>query len=254
MPARFDPGSEPALSEALKRRKPLERGDEASAALGAGLGIEQLGIAPLPGSSRCAGIVLLARKAGAAPFDPFTRNLVRTLSIQSGLALERVRVHENLREASIRDELTGVGNRRSANMRLEKLGPGDALALLDLDHFKRINDTLGHAAGDEVLRDLGAFLGASLREGDEVFRMGGEEFLVVLRDAADGALIAGERLCDGWRFSAPATTFSSGVALHREGSTAEATLQRADEALYEAKRAGRDRVCLAEELPPADPR
>jgi len=121
--------------------------------------------------------------------------------------------------------------------------------MLDLDHFKRVNDTHGHAAGDDVLRHLGSFLSGSLREGDEVFRMGGEEFLVVLHRAGEGASIAGERLCQGWRLEDPVTTFSAGVAIHAEGLTPEATLERADGALYEAKRAGRDRVASAAREP-----
>lgn len=95
-----------------------------------------------------------------------------------------------------------------------------------------------------MLRCLGFFLLASLRERDEAFRMGGEEFLVVLEQSAEGAGIAAVRFCEGWRQQDPVTTFSAGVAVHVEGRSPEATLERSDAALYEAKREGRDRVAV----------
>ena len=245
LPADFDLRHEPALVEAVRSGEILGRAHEQCAALAARLGIPHLGVAPLYGSSGCTGVVLLARSAEAAPLDSFTRDLVRTLSMQAGLALERARVNEALRDASLHDELTRIGNRRKANARLGRLEAGDALMLVDLDHFKRVNDSHGHAVGDEVLRTLAAFLAEGLRDGDEVYRFGGEEFLIVLEQAGDGALVAGERLCMGWRQQDPVTTFSAGIALHGAATDPATTLERADAALYEAKRAGRDRLVAA---------
>ena len=145
--------------------------------------------------------------------------------------------------ASMTDALTGVGNRRRANLLLEGLRPGDALLLIDLDHFKQVNDEHGHAAGDAELASLGAFLRQRVRDKDEVARYGGEEFLVVLKGARDGAMLSAERLLDGWRSLSPRTTFSGGLALHRPTHTATITIGQADAALYAAKRMGRDRVC-----------
>jgi diguanylate cyclase (GGDEF)-like protein len=153
-----------------------------------------------------------------------------------------------LRVLAERDELTGVGNRRHASALLETLVPGDAVLMIDLDLFKAINDHSGHSAGDEVLQELGAYLQGALRDADLVARYGGEEFLVVLRDARDGATVAGNRLLRGWRARRPRTTFSGGVAVHEEATTPAVTLTRADLALYEAKRAGRDTVCCYQEL------
>src|SRR6185503_9353582 len=79
-----------------------------------------------------------------------------------------------LAEAAVTDDLTGLGNRRHVNTLLDELAPGDALLLLDLDHFKELNDRLGHLRGDEVLADLGGYLIASTRDGDAVARYGGE--------------------------------------------------------------------------------
>jgi len=244
LPERFDLSAEAALVEAMRTGVTLGADDGRAAELGARLKVARVVVAPLMGSTRPAGVVLLARRISAAPFDDFTTNLARTLLVQAGLAFERVALSERLREASLQDELTGVGNRRKANARLERLSAGDALVMIDLDHFKQVNDTKGHAAGDEALRDLGGFLAGALRHGDEVFRLGGEEFLVVLQGARDGARIAADRLCTGWRLQEPLTTFSAGVAIHSEHRSAEATLEGADAALYVAKEAGRDQVAV----------
>ena len=93
---------------------------------------------------------------------------------------------------------------------------GDPLAILDLDHFKVVNDTLGHHRGDEVLQELGAFLRDAIRDGDGVARYGGEEFVVVLRQLPSGALEVIERLLADWRASTPPATLSAGIAVkHR---------------------------------------
>ena len=131
---------------------------------------------------------------------------------------------------------------RQADALLAQLKPGDAVALLDLDQFKAVNDQWGHATGDEVLVGLARYLDRSLRDGDTVTRFGGEEFLLVLRQAGDRAAGAVERLAEGWRRMSPITTFSAGVALHAAECRPEATLIAADAALYRAKDEGCDRV------------
>ena len=165
-----------------------------------------------------------------------------------------------MRDLAIRDGLTGLFNRRHA---LEHLGQtltaasiaGEpvAVALLDVDHFKRINDEHGHLVGDAVLRDVGRLLGDRLRGSDLVGRYGGEEFVVVMRRAtkvqAAGVL---DQLRDRVAARAPTTdlpryTFSAGVAeFPGDGADVTALLQRADDRLYAAKEAGRNRVATAE--------
>jgi len=235
----------PALIEAMRLDEFIGSEHEVSKALMRDLQIPQVGIAPLYAGTRCIGLVLLSRKPGSAPLDPFTRGLVRTLVAQSGLAIERVRDREALRDASLHDELTGLGNRRKANARLAELETGDALMLLDLDHFKQVNDTYGHAEGDEALRKLASFLSKAPRERDLAFRIGGEEFLLVFECSGQGTRAAAERLIASWRLEDPITTFSAGVCVHSDGVSPEETLERADAALYEAKNAGRDRVVCA---------
>ncbi|HVM10180.1 MAG TPA: diguanylate cyclase [Acidimicrobiales bacterium] len=208
---------------------------------------------PLQGSSGVLGLVMVTYPSGTKlQLDGFASGLARTFATQASLAFERLRATQVLVDESMRDALTGVGNRRRADALLDQLKPGDAVAIVDMDHFKRVNDDLGHAAGDEVLVSLASFLDKSLRDGDAVARYGGEEFIVVLRQAGDYARAAMERLLDGWHNTSPVTTFSAGVAVHATDSTAGATLAAADAALYRAKRAGRDCVRHAESLDGVD--
>ena len=159
-----------------------------------------------------------------------------------------------LLQQSRTDALTGVFNRRHldevlslAAVQATRHRPQRALLVLDVDHFKRINDQRGHGDGDETLRALVRVLRQRLRRGDRLFRMGGEEFVVLLDDtgleeamALAEALrqrVEGETLLPDWR-----VTVSVGVSEQRPGESAEAWLERADRALYRAKNSGRNRV------------
>ena len=215
-------------------------------ALARALAVPAVQILPVQGSGEPLGAVVVAFGSEGSPDDEFTEYVVCTLATQAGLGFERLSSAEALRDQSLRDPLTQVGNRRRAWMALEALKEGDAVAILDLDHFKRVNDTFGHAAGDKVLRTTADFLRASLRDPDEVFRYGGEEFLVILAGAGLSALPVLERIHAAWGLQERTTSFSAGVAVHRDGEDFEATVARADAALYEAKRTGRDRVLLSE--------
>ena len=139
--------------------------------------------------------------------------------------------------------------------------PGDAVVLLDLDHFKRLNDTAGHAAGDDVLRETGALLRQIARREDSVIRYGGEEFLVLLPGAGEaGATSFDARLRAAWADVQPHVTFSTGIAVVDAATTGgAAAVAHADEALYAAKAAGRARATswradlVASTLQQADP-
>lgn len=177
------------------------------------------------------------------------------------VAFNRVarRLHsEVITDLALRDPLTGVLNRHSMRQhleaewaRFERLGQPCALAIVDLDHFKKVNDQYGHAVGDAVLRLLAETLGRQLRRYDRLFRMGGEEFLVCLPGVSAAALpIALERLRQsaeelGLPGVALRVTVSIGAARFAPGSGVEASLRRADQALYKAKREGRNRVRLS---------
>ena len=163
-------------------------------------------------------------------------------------------LNQRLREESIRDPLTGLHNRRYLQESLARdaaiaLRSGTPLlvAMLDVDGFKEVNDRGGHDAGDALLCEIATQLSAHVRSSDLVCRMGGDEFLVVLRSADPPAAIS---LCERWRASltAPATV-SIGLAVYRAGEeTIEDTVRRADAALYDAKRAGRNRVVVADAI------
>ena len=150
-----------------------------------------------------------------------------------------------------RDGLTGLYNRRASEHLLTNLvaapDTNDALILFDIDHFKRVNDTFGHPAGDEVLRQVARRCEALVRRDDVFARWGGEEFLLLVRGARGDRIV---QIADAMRMAISATpidpvgtvTASFGVALFRPMDTLATWLQRSDEALYAAKAEGRNRV------------
>ena len=170
------------------------------------------------------------------------------------LEQERSRLTEALAHT---DALTGLPNRRALytrlteNLELAQHGTPSTLLLLDLDHFKLINDRHGHNVGDAVLVKSAQLLRTSLRENDVVGRWGGEEFLMILPGtAAQLGLDIAEQLCRqfaaqpvGQAGALPPVTVSIGVSEYRAGDTLQACVARADEALYRAKRQGRNRAC-----------
>lgn len=210
-------------------------------------------------------VLLVLISMVAAYFVKINRRLVsaesrlRTVNETLSSNLAEIReLHLRLQEQVIRDPLTGLYNRRYLDETLERElararrdGYPITLAMIDLDHFKLVNDTYGHKAGDEVLKDLGALLEAQAREGDIPCRYGGEEFVLVFpRMTLDVARQRAEQ----WREAFAgrktrhgeleiAVTMSVGLASYPEhGATAEALVECADQALYRAKAAGRNRV------------
>lgn len=181
--------------------------------------------------------------------------LVLSAVILSGALVESDRAH---RRRSTLDPLTGLFNRNALEQRLGELdgqltseeeGLSHALLLCDLDHFKQVNDKLGHAAGDAVLQEVAYTMRAVLRAGDSIYRVGGEEILVVLPGAAeDDAIEIAERLRCAVRERRPvgvSVTISVGVAVSRPGPLdTDELVSFADAALYSAKAAGRDRVVV----------
>jgi diguanylate cyclase len=157
------------------------------------------------------------------------------------------------------DVLTEVANRRGLmqafdveTARLERQGGELAIGLLDIDNFKKLNDTLGHAVGDTALKTLAGHVQKQLRAVDIVARFGGEEFVVLLPgvpvDEAQVTLTRLQRTLSASLFMHDGrevfVTFSAGVTKFRPGEPLESALERADEALYEAKRTGKNRTCI----------
>ncbi|HWK27536.1 MAG TPA: GGDEF domain-containing protein [Solirubrobacter sp.] len=172
----------------------------------------------------------------------------RTQALQHELVTQSTRLESLLRE----DALTGLWNRRAILAALSGMvsaarrhGRPLSIAVLDLDDFKRVNDTHGHTHGDAVLVEAARILRSRLRAEDQIGRLGGEEFVVLLPDAdARAARLVAEKLRAGVAAAPVAVTVSIGVATWN-GESAEELLQRADTALYAAKDAGRDRVMAA---------
>jgi diguanylate cyclase (GGDEF)-like protein len=179
------------------------------------------------------------------------------------MALSNLKLREALREQSIRDPITGLYNRRYMEEALQQqvsrmtrrrhlLG----IIMIDIDHFKRFNDTYGHRAGDALLHELGLFLQSNVRGEDIACRYGGEEFLLIMPDISlevvekraeylrQGAKQL--RVQEAGQLSEP-ITLSLGIAIYSQHSHGiEEVLCAADQALYRAKHEGRDRVVIAE--------
>ncbi|RZU50351.1 diguanylate cyclase (GGDEF)-like protein [Krasilnikovia cinnamomea] len=218
------------------------------------------------------GVLALYDRLGMDEFDDADLMTLRTFAGQAGVAVHNVRVHEEAQRLSLTDPLTGLWNyrylRESLRREVERasrFGRMLAILVLDLDHFKNVNDTYGHAAGDTVLGEFARRIRLGLREVDVAFRQGGEEFVVLLPETDGfGAATVAERLgaairdipvpIDRRRADAAdedpvdriPVSVSIGIAVYPDhGGTAQEVLDAADDALYAAKNAGRDRYRMA---------
>lgn len=192
-------------------------------------------------------------------FDRQLRRLTRIARISDHYQNMMRDLNRALEETSSRDPLTGLLNRRALMetikqevQRAARTGDSFVVAMLDVDHFKAVNDRFGHETGDRALVELAGVLVESLREYDLCGRWGGEEFLVLLpQTQPEAAQAVMDRLVGDVRAMAMAAgdevlrlTVSIGMAHHQLGETFSETLSRADQALYLAKQDGRDRVAL----------
>jgi diguanylate cyclase (GGDEF)-like protein len=224
---------------------------------------ESLLAIPLQAPRRILGALVLTGRRGV--FNAAASRVLGILANQAAATLSVIQLKERHRRLAERDGLTGLYNRRAFGellrqtlAREERQKGRFALVILDLDHFKKLNDTFGHPAGDAALRHTSAVLERHLRKGDQAARYGGEEFVVIL-PAADkagamglaervrGAIETGQLVFEGARIS---VTASMGVAVWPgDGGDELSLLAAADRALYAAKEAGRNRVVAASSLP-----
>ncbi|MFG3686092.1 diguanylate cyclase [Micromonospora sp. NPDC047740] len=224
-----------------------------------------------PAASGALGVLALYDRLGAEEFADDDLVTLRTFAAHAAVAVENVRVHEETQRLSLTDPLTGLWNyrylRESIRREVERanrFGRMLSVLALDLDRFKDVNDTWGHAAGDAVLVEFARRVRGEIREVDLAFRQGGEEFVVLLPETdARGATIVAERLGavvrdqpvpvdgHGGEPVRVAVTVSIGIAVYPDHAAGgQQVLDAADDALYAAKAAGRDGYRLAQ---PPDP-
>jgi diguanylate cyclase (GGDEF)-like protein/PAS domain S-box-containing protein len=217
---------------------------------------------PLLAQGEMLGVWHLRRHPGSGAFPENQQQLAQAVGDSIALALSNLRLRETLRQQSIRDPLTGLFNRRYLEesltrelSRATRAGQPVSVILLDLDHFKRFNDTFGHAAGDHLLRELAKILQAHIRLSDIACRFGGEEFTLILPEAS---LEIAQQRAETLRRKVSElrlqyegqplgdVTLSLGVAAFpQHGRRNDDLLRSADEALYRAKGGGRNQVQVA---------
>jgi diguanylate cyclase (GGDEF)-like protein len=174
------------------------------------------------------------------------QRILPMLAEDARVAVARTNRDAFLRATAMDDPLTGLSNRRVAMRALSRMGAGDLVVFMDVDHLEAVNDRLGHDAGDDLLRAFARTLRLVARAGDTAGRLGGEEFALLLpRTGMDGATALVERLRQLWsEVRSHPVTFSVGMAAVGAGGGRSA-LGHAERALYSAKHAGRDRVEVA---------
>jgi diguanylate cyclase (GGDEF)-like protein len=221
-------------------------------------GLQHTVAAPLVVGERIEGAIVLSRRT-AGPWSPAALRILDAAAVEASAALARVYTMRRAETRASTDALTSLPNRRYFDEYVALLSTrrraDDRLGVLmvDIDRFKRLNDTFGHAVGDHVLRAVAGAIAGAVREDDVPARFGGEEFAVLLRNPSpEVAYEVGERVrkavgeLDLRTLGVPAVSVSVGVAVASEpGGVIEDLIEEADRALYRAKRAGRDRVVAA---------
>jgi diguanylate cyclase (GGDEF)-like protein len=221
---------------------------------------------PLFSQDRVIGILAVYRREERPPFEPEDIETTVFLAEQGGVAIENVQLHEEARRLSLTDGLTGVWNRRFFQMQFRQVLATStrfdrpfSLLMLDIDHFKGVNDTHGHQRGDAILVEFSQRVSRTVREVDTFARYGGEEFICLLSETElAGAVTTAEKIKDVIRSEAFGSlgeppvnlTVSIGVASYPDhGDTFRALVEAADRALYKAKEGGRDAVVAADRRP-----
>lgn len=205
---------------------------------------------PVGGDRGVVGALTVTWRRPMLDADPRLLEIARLLAAEAALAIERTNLLRRLEEQALTDDLTGLPNRRALEDEVEReiararRGGSLTVAIIDLDWFKRFNDTHGHVEGDRLLRAVAVAWRAQIRGGDTLARFGGEEFVALLPDCDEDAA---RRILDRLRLSVPdGETCSIGFADWDGQESIDELLGRADAALYRAKHAGRNRIARAD--------
>jgi diguanylate cyclase (GGDEF)-like protein len=249
----------PATREVLESQRPKRidaddpAADPAEARYLESIGHRSMAMIPLIAAGRTIGLIEVTAARGRA-FDDRAVELASMLAGEAAMALENARLYDQIRHQALHDGLTGLANRILFRDRVEhaversrRSGARIAVLFIDLDDFKMLNDTHGHARGDEVLSFVANRLVRVLRPADTAARHGGDEFAVLLEDVADeaDALAVAGRIADSFRQQIPfegapiRVAGSIGVALSGGTETADELLRNADVAMYTAKQSSR---------------
>jgi diguanylate cyclase (GGDEF)-like protein len=215
---------------------------------------------PLLAKGRTLGIVLIEHSIKDA-FDDENMRLLEVISQQVSIAIENARLYQQMHDLATLDNLTGAYNRLYFNDKLQEEfkkaqegGHDLSFIILDIDHFKKFNDTYGHLFGDLVLKTLSGFIMKTLRKEDVFARYGGEEFVILMpytsleqaKEKAEDLRIGVSQLSITDRVVSASITISIGVSTFPEtAGRSQELIRTADDALYEAKRAGRNLVRVA---------
>lgn len=242
---------EPRIQRSVSEARPVLEVDGETAHL----------VVPIISKGDVAGVMLLERDAGT-PYTQYDAGIALAFAGQAGVALDNARLFGEVQRLATTDELTGALNRRQfftlGEREVKKAKRHErplCAIMLDVDHFKKVNDTYGHKGGDDVLAEVARRISDSVRAVDVFGRYGGEEFAVIVPDT--GLAATRDNVAERLRQVIAATpvassagqvtvTASLGVAELGPGEDMSAMLERADAALYEAKRSGRNRVVVAE--------
>ncbi len=248
--ASTDVASSAAIARVVSTAEPLYIGDAAASdlvdpALVARFDVGSILYVPVVGQDGVVGVLVTWWDTPRPVLGGASRDAAVLLAVEAGTTLARLHALAILRRDADTDPLTGLANRRACLAELGQLPPDSAVIIVDLDHFKAVNDTYGHQAGDRLLERFAAHLREATRRGDVVARWGGEEFLVVLPGGGVPGAAMLTRLRVACRAADLGATFSAGLAVTAPDETAEEAVGRADEALYHAKAQGRDRDVIA---------